>query len=407
MRAPRIRSDATIDYLVIDANGEQTQTARFKQSGMRDMFSTIDAPHLQRLSPDGRTLAAFSADTSTLTLLSMADGSMRSITVNRLHTRKKSTPGSRRVQTIRWLNDNQTIIFQSQKAIQLVNVATKRVRTVLERKASASQSVVDTRVVGHGFIARTPHEVFFVRIAGGQPEITNITPEGRTVSEANVRSDGRIVIVANPNSSMGVGHELITFSTAIGEPRFMSSRPCAGTCHITNWAPGSERLAYALANGTIVLEAVSNTAKQQSGPGTEVRLELPVGHGRVSALWMNHDGTRLLAANDHSLAVWNSAGRRLWTWTPKSGPLRSAHFGDDGSVIAAVKGRILRVSDGVASDLIAPKKLAALLAGPGTSRLDDVFPLPSGGVAFAIIRDLGPTAKHPLSSIPLRPIQRN
>jgi hypothetical protein len=388
---------------VIHANGEQTQTARFKETSTRAMFSTINAPHLQRLSPDGRTLAAFSADTSTLALLSMADGSMRSITVAPPTRRKTSASASPRVQTIRWLNDNQTIIFQTQRAIQLVNTDTNHVQTVLERKATASQHVLDTRIVGDGFIARTPHEVFFVRVEAGQPKVTNITPEGRTVSEANVRSDGRIVLVANPNSSRGVGHELITFSTARGEPRFMSSRPCAGSCRITNWAPGSERLAYALSNGTIVLEAVSDTAKQHSGPGTEMSLELPAGHGRVSTLWMNHDGTRLLAANAHSLAVWNSAGRRLWSWTPQNGPLRSAHLGDDGTVVAAVKERIVRVSDGVASDLIAPHKLAALLAGPGTSRLDDVFPLPNGGVALAIIRD---AARRPLSVIPRQPIQR-
>ena len=106
----------------------------------------------------------------------------------------------------------------------------------------------------------------------------------------------------------------------------------------------------------------------------------------IISLWMSKDDKKLLAANGHILQLHDATtGDRLWRWEPPNGRIRSAHFMSDGGVVVATDGDVTIVdAAGQTRSTVDLSKLDALGAGGGV--LDDVIPLPGGGLAFAVIR---------------------
>jgi hypothetical protein len=235
------------------------------------------------------------------------------------------------------------------------------------------------------------NQVYFVRVDDDLvQDIEPLVPSGTDLQLANLRSDGRIVMVLDDLEDEADQYLLTVRPRADGPVEQLERTPCAsdGWCEVVNWTPDTKRLGYARWDGTVVLEQ----------PGA-APLELPIGQddeadweGPIHTLWANADEQRIFAANDKRMRMWDAAGRALWSWQPRGNrQLKSAQFGLDGqTVLASVDRSIVRIDGGKARTIVREKlpKRRKSSDGHAWTRavyIDDVQPLPGGGIAYMVV----------------------
>ncbi len=360
---------------------QDTGTFTHTTSPRLQFASKIEAPHLQRRDPTGRWLASFDAAAARFTLRPFNPGGASPVT---LQVRGLSGV----VKTFRWLGDGTGLVVHTSKNLFVVrggqaNASVARARPVFDEDAAA---IKDFRMLGSAFIARTGSRLFFVRPTPAI-EVEDITPDEHAVTAASVLSGHRIVM-AVAKTGLRPSKELWTLSTSHGPtPIPVSQRPCAGSCRIDNWTPGSDLMAYVLDHSKVRVELPSN-----GGPATEIELMVnpKMGFAPIHSLWRNPDQDRLLAASPGTVHVWSSAGASQWTWGPPTGQsIRSARFDSDGrTLLLTLSHSIVRVRDGRVTETLLTRAQAATFGASGhRAFLDDGVSLPDGSVAFALVTE--------------------
>lgn len=361
-------------------DGSVAHGGTFSQSTTGFGHERIAAPHLQRFSPSGDRLASLDAVGRRLHVRVVnPDGLAR-------HALTRDLGGlSGTVHTFRWLTDHSSVAIHTSTGLFLLRgTAQGHVRAIPLLEDAVGRTVQDFRMLRGGLVAKAGNEAFFIRT--DDLVIHRLVPRARIVTAVSTLSRGRIVVAVRGVGPAGTD-ELWTFDAAAGDaPGVVAQRPCPRGCDIRNWTPGTDTITYARADGTIVHELPTVGGPVRT---TELRMDPRSRHLPIHALWRSDDGRQLLAATRYSARVWDRDGRVLWTW--HSGgveELRSAHFDADGSVVATLSRRVVRLAEGKLAATLVSVEIAERdlgLSDDSDAFLEDAQPIPGGGVAVSVV----------------------
>lgn len=349
------------------------------------------------MSPDGGSLASFDAASGRLHIRNLATGQVKTLGLTNL-------PGGD-VQTVRWSHDGHSVLVHQGNQlsrVDLTSASPQHTTPLLEAEVIEKMGqIVDFRILDSGLIVRGNARLLYVRLDGRDINVVDITPDKARVVGASTLSQGRIIMAVVHQGRRRASSELITLTTAHGaQPIVVHQMPFKGG--IMNWTPGSERIAYARTDGRIVLELPNHGGSARM---TELVVDdTSASYSRVHTLWMSKDNTRLLAATPLHVRMWDATtGESLWKINADD-TIRSAHF-EHGSneVIVATNTRVRRITDGAFGVSLIDGRAGRQLnfeGGNGEKWLDDVLPLPGGGLAFALVHESRNGRRRPPRKFP-------
>lgn len=422
---------------MLSPEGALQRTGTYERTISSFAGASIPIPHLQRVSPDHRWLAAFDPTHQVLTLQAVAPPArtlpivalptLDSLVANRrIEVTVTDLPGD--VQTFRWLDSGAGLVFQHNWRLYVVEPNMRRNRSQTSARPVFADGTVaddllrhvaDFRMLPHGFIARTPQRVYYVHMRDTSPLTTptvlDLTPEGYTVTAANVMSRGRVVMaVHNSDTSTNEIRVLAPLSNASAVPQVAAQFACED-CTIMNWAPGAERITYATQLENVITErSIDDDSARVSSLGL-APLARPERHGYgIHSLWVSPKDQSILAVDNRVATLWAQDGALLWSWRPtteepdaavldllpvvpvglsESGGDRqritSAHFTEDGEgVLFTTETEIVLVHAGERIRYILSEGDEIGVQGLGQSGtyLEHALPLKNGATAFAVVR---------------------
>lgn len=419
----QVRSDFKVSLKLKDANGQVHDLGSYdaETTAAEGEQQSRPVPHLQRLSPDQRWLASFDADQMRLDLRAVdtSRAGERGAIDKPLLVNINGVAGT--VHQFRWLKSINGFSISTDKNLYILpfdpdaGERSVQAQPVFDPEQIGAFAIADTRILPDGMLVRTrefvngdPYwyrgEVYWVRLGDGTvQDLVPLVPDHLTAVAANVRSNGRIVLALAVHDydraeSQGQGDlsELWTVETdPVEPPTVTEKRACADeSCNVGNWAPGTDRLTYALEwDDKIIIEG-------SSPDDDDIELQWSEeNYASTHTLWQNADQTRVLAATLEGLQLWDANGTALWDWTPKSKEhIHSAHFEDDGSIVVAAGTKLYRLTEGKAKRVLRTrgKYKPRRTAGDGEgydawgettkdSFVDDAITLPGGAVAFSVV----------------------
>lgn len=414
MRAPLVRSDVEIDFLVMDSQGALHVTGTFDAGETvsrlrpRDRRDQIKVPHMHRASPSGDWLASYDPATRRLTLRSVAAPSRQRFAnaspqiavdapADAVVVRSRVGKLSGAIRTFRWLDDDSGIVFHTSRGLYLVRPDTAGIHRRVTARAILKAGdfsrldgeVKDFRMIPGGLIARTEEHLYHVSLDGRRAAVRDLTPPGFVVQEAVALSRGRVAMLVADRDTYS-DELLIMGPTGSDTTRLkvIASRSCVD-CGVTNWAPGAERITFATHRGAIYRES---GAESPEAPGL-VALEADSDVNGELSLWSNARDDRVVATGSHRVQMWDGDGNPLWTWNPREyRRVISAHFEADGeTVLVTTDWSIVRVKDGeTVAEVFGKKDLDALRRSPRDGAfLEGAIPLADGSIAFSVIHERG------------------
>ena len=377
MKPLRLRASKVVGvYVTSKAQG--MSAVRLSRQVLEGRKTHDFVPHLHRISPDRRTLIVADVEGRNLQRLSLPVSS----DMNDIDSLWGELDWSR-LRTLRWL-DNEYLVAHLEHDVAIITLSKEAFSAVSILGSQGGHSTIeDVRILRNGIMVRhTPNgesqHVAFISVENGKPvAMHTLNTEGRQIIGSNVLSAGRIVVALKGDAFSNGQSSLWIYRTNRGEgPSVIREIPCAGTCEIENWTPGTERLVYALDTQKIVIET-------PDGGETVVTLDEP---GHITALWQSRDERRIVAANGRQLKVWNSDGMLLWSARTEE-QITSVHFAPDDRAILVGVGNTLRVYSGAGVKNAMPLEETYFFRMFGKAmRFDDAIALPGGGHVFAVVQ---------------------
>ena len=345
-------------------------------------LAPVEVPHLHRVSPDGRWLASF--DPAGKLALRRVDVAAPQDAARTRAIRVDGVSGE--VRTLRWSADGTGLIFQTAKGLFAATPADDATRTTARAiflAASHSLTQIDDfRILPNGLIVRGNQRLFFVGSATSSTQ--DLTPAGYRVMAANVRSEGRIVMVVTPSEASINSGQLWTLAPSGDGFSVVHQLPCHTNCLVRNWAPGSALLTFSATSGRVTGEVEVEVDGRSTL--TDAAVDKDGSRSPVHSLWADDETGRVLAATRSTVSVFDTRLKRQWAWQPDSGAIRTARFAPGGAaVIVTTADDILRVEQGVSRSLLTAAMHKRLNTGRQSAFLDDAALHPDGSLSFAVV----------------------
>ncbi len=315
----------------------------------------------------------------------------------------------------RWLSGGAGFVVATQRDVYLLaldGAKLKRAVSIFGPKFTPKVTRIwDTRVNADGVLVRyddasedRPGErlpttkVAFAQVRNGTFHrfiAIDATERADDITAATVLAGGRVLVA---EVMWDGGHRWIrSLKPLDGAYVDMARRECVSDAcfRITNWSPGADKLVYSDSEGDVLVERAGAMKPLPQDPEAE---------GQVDNLWLSTSEDRVVASRGQHVQLWNIAGKRLWSVKlPGKPSVQSLKFGrDDKEVWAALGTRIYRINGAksirtvvhrrdLESRVPVPVERVVdedVLADIPTSAvfLDDVVPLPDGGLAYAVVR---------------------
>ncbi|HIA02029.1 MAG TPA: hypothetical protein EYN06_05725 [Myxococcales bacterium] len=374
---PEVRAGFNLKLNLISKDRVLSEVGSYSKKVMVPAYraNNIRVPHLHQKDPSGQWLATWNDSKGSIEVRATAqlEQIVRTIPISGVMGQ---------VERLRWLSNGDGWVVATPYKAWLVTKEEYGGMEVRPLRVPGLSYFEDIRVVGNYLMISTnAHRprVFLVNV--DDLSFSQLKVAGASILSASVTGKGQIVAVVRDYKQYKTGaHDEIVFWSAAAQPQIVERRRCSQKyCNIYNWTPGTQRLAYALNRGSIVLET-------EDGRTQTLQLDRSARKNRVRVLWQNKAEDKLLAANDSSLAVWDQHATLRWKWSPPATQvIRSAHFDSDDSVLVTTNTQVLRLDQGVVVERLFDLATMNGDMARGT-KLEDAVPLNGGAVAFSMVR---------------------